>query len=613
MRTASWLFALLALPLLTASQCTVSPAPPQGWSDAERVAWYTASQGSRMVPQAWLDNLEQPDGTGAFLDPAYVASYRYLPNPTAGWTAPGSCAFDRALPLGFAVDCQSDTGLKLTSLRWKTGQSDHEPWVGMNCSACHTAEISYGGQAMRIEGGPTLADFQGFTGALEKALVQTATDDAKFARFSAKVLGAGATDADRAMLKSSMAALNTWNAQLAALNDPGGLQYGFGRLDAIGHIYNKIALVAMREDGRHQIANPADAPVSYPFLWNVPQLDKVEWDGIVPNSTISVGIGNGLDYGALGRNAGEVIGVFADLTVTPQPGLGGYPSSINLPNLAAMEKQLGHLQSPTWPAAFPQPDAGSVAAGGQLFSQRCASCHTVPSSRGNLTEHYTTTLSQAFSNVPHADPVNTDIWMACNAAMDAARTGSFAGNKQNYFSGAPFGAQADNFTMLQNAAVGSLLGKKSDLVASGFADLFAFSNGLPLPSRAQVFAQGLSAKQIRRDRCTQFVNANPQQDKVVYKGRPLQGIWATAPYLHNGSVPTLYDLLLPPAQRPTVFYVGTRVFDPVRVGFVSTPSAENSFKFDTTLDGNSNAGHDYGNASLTEAQRQALLDYMKTL
>jgi hypothetical protein len=64
-----------------------------------------------------------------------------------------------------------------------------------------------------------------------------------------------------------------------------------------------------------------------------------------------------------------------------------------------------------------------------------------------------------------------------------------------------------------------------------------------------------------------------------YKFRPLTGIWATAPYLHNGSVPTLYDLLLPPSDRPTSFYVGTREFDPVKVGFKTEQSAENSFLF----------------------------------
>jgi len=104
-----------------------------------------------------------------------------------------------------------------------------------------------------------------------------------------------------------------------------------------------------------------------------------------------------------------------------------------------------------------------------------------------------------------------------------------------------------------------------------------------------------------------------------YKFRPLTGIWATAPYLHNGSVPTLYDLLLPPSDRPTSFYVGTREFDPVKVGFKTEQSAENSFLFRVVDDhgnpiqGNLNSGHDYNNAGLSAADREALVEYMKGL
>jgi hypothetical protein len=84
---------------------------------------------------------------------------------------------------------------------------------------------------------------------------------------------------------------------------------------------------------------------------------------------------------------------------------------------------------------------------------------------------------------------------------------------------------------------------------------------------------------------------------LVYKTRPLNGIWATAPYLHNGSVPNLYQLLKPSAERIAAFDVGSREFDPVHVGFVATPGA-GSFQFRTTDDtgkpipGNSNAGHE---------------------
>jgi hypothetical protein len=76
-------------------------------------------------------------------------------------------------------------------------------------------------------------------------------------------------------------------------------------------------------------------------------------------------------------------------------------------------------------------------------------------------------------------------------------------------------------------------------------------------------------------------------------------------------VPTLHDLLLRTAERPKRFHVGTRAFDPKRVGFESG-ERPGTFEFDTTLPGNSNAGHEYG-TKLSDADRRALIEYLKTL
>jgi hypothetical protein len=103
---------------------------------------------------------------------------------------------------------------------------------------------------------------------------------------------------------------------------------------------------------------------------------------------------------------------------------------------------------------------------------------------------------------------------------------------------------------------------------------------------------------------------------AVYKARPLDGVWATAPYLHNGSVPSLYQLLLPADRRLRSFRVGSRVFDPVNVGFRT--DAQEFFEFRTRaadgepIPGNSNAGHEFG-ARLTDQQRWQLVEYLKTL
>ncbi len=102
-----------------------------------------------------------------------------------------------------------------------------------------------------------------------------------------------------------------------------------------------------------------------------------------------------------------------------------------------------------------------------------------------------------------------------------------------------------------------------------------------------------------------------------YANTPLDGLWLRAPYLHNGSVPTLADLLEPPENRPKDFYRGDDVYDPVRVGFVSNVAREGKrkyFAFHTRKPGNSNAGHTgpaYG-TDLPAEQKRALLEYLKT-
>lgn len=100
-----------------------------------------------------------------------------------------------------------------------------------------------------------------------------------------------------------------------------------------------------------------------------------------------------------------------------------------------------------------------------------------------------------------------------------------------------------------------------------------------------------------------------------YANMPLDGVWLRAPYLHNGSVPTLRDLLEEPANRPQEFYRGYDVFDRDQVGFVSDVAEENGkqyFKFDTSLPGNSNSGHLYG-TDLESKDKTALVEYLKTL
>jgi hypothetical protein len=101
------------------------------------------------------------------------------------------------------------------------------------------------------------------------------------------------------------------------------------------------------------------------------------------------------------------------------------------------------------------------------------------------------------------------------------------------------------------------------------------------------------------------------QSKVGYRSRSLEGVGFTGPFLHNGSVPTVDDLLKPAAERPKTFRTGCRTLDTERLGFACT-EADGSFLFDTSLPSNHNGGHEFG-TDLAPADRAALLEYMKSL
>lgn len=126
------------------------------------------------------------------------------------------------------------------------------------------------------------------------------------------------------------------------------------------------------------------------------------------------------------------------------------------------------------------------------------------------------------------------------------------------------------------------------------------------PARADLFSPQMVAyfSEVGRLYSWQFRNYRAAEG---YANAPLDGIWMRAPYLHNGSVPTLKDLLAPPQDRPAKFYRGCTEFDSESVGFV----CDKGFLLDTAKTGNGNGGHLYGTA-LPEDRKAALLEYLKT-
>jgi hypothetical protein len=434
-----------------------------------------------------------------------------------------------------------------------------EAFLGFTCAACHTTRIDYNGTGFLIDGAGTLADFQSMFSDLIAALNATANDNDKFVRFADQVLGPDHSQMQADNLLNDLVATTLGHAERNTLNMPPSPP-GFARLDAFGNIFNELMVVSL---GVPANASPPNAPVSYPFLWTTAQLYLVQWNGSAPNAGI----------GPLARNIGEVIGVFGHLQIDVDS-IFGYPSTIEVSNLGSLENWVADLLAPQWPNQYLLPiDAVKAANGKPLYDTYCGSCHAVIPRTANQEVQVVM--------VP-VEQIQTDPTMAVNAATRMGQSGPLVGTYKFIVPiGDTFAATASAGDFITNSVVGVLLNHPFDGIVAAI-------------------------EEYRR------VKEAPSFDPKPYKARPLNGIWATAPYLHNGSVPNLAQLLLPPSQRMQQFSVGSRQYDPINVGFVTAPSP-GSYLYDTTLPGNSNAGHDYGTAELNDTQRLELLEYLKTL
>jgi mono/diheme cytochrome c family protein len=134
------------------------------------------------------------------------------------------------------------------------------------------------------------------------------------------------------------------------------------------------------------------------------------------------------------------------------------------------------------------------------------------------------------------------------------------------------------------------------------------------PEHVRTFTQANADRMNRVTGLLGLRDAKMQGTQGGYIAKPLVGVWLLAPYLHNGAVPTIADLLTPPAQRPARFHRGYDVLDTERVGFMASGAAAQAhgFSFDTGLRGNGNGGHLYG-VDLSADDKRALIEFLKTL
>jgi WD40 repeat protein/tetratricopeptide (TPR) repeat protein len=594
---------------------------PEGRSESGSADFYHLAEGSEIFPTDWLVALKSSRTGKPFVEDLGRFGFIADSNGPQIHGAPG-----KRLPIGMTV--VKPRGLSLEM-------------VGVNCAACHVTQITYRGKAQVIAGAPGLLDVEAFYQEIFQAVEQTLGDPREliaflerlqkngprdgptkilvallprlkggpgggledvilnrlktlsgekpptlgvkeYLRLAASAGGKDAQEMARKLLEQQLQqrteAAEQARALLKAITSGAKEVKGdLGKLLAqIGP--EKLALLEARLVFLHRLKNlhapgraltrpgpgRVDAFVTarnllFPSADSIPATSPVRFPHLWGLKKLAWLHWDGNTNSIMERNIGQALGLGAiAVAETGQ-------STVLPVNLHKLEGLAKKIQPPVWPGnglGFPAIDAGRANKGGMLYETHCASCHV--HQRG-------ATLVPGGGPVYPVEKVGTDPLRAQNFAAPMSNGQSFA------------------------SQLGAILTKIKTL---------AFKDA------------GLTEKQSQ--------DMDLPQNKIRwlttrgYVARPLAGIWATAPYLHNGSVPTLDDLLRPAPQRPRIFPVGHREYDPVKIGYVSDPAGvprdqlDRVVYFDVRQPGNSNAGHEYGTA-LGAEERRALLEYLKTL
>ena len=584
MRTTFLIFATLLLspynPILAAQ---VDADQGARWTEADRKVFYKADQGSRIMPYEWLAALKQKGGTPFLADD--LTRYGYLKAQND----------QNNLPVGFTV----------------SGPLGSQT-VGMTCAACHTRQISVDGNLYRIDGGPALVDFQSFLEDLDTAVGEALATDEAFKRFAGAVIQETSPSAnDISALKQKV---SDWYLRYHTIIElsfarEGQIRWGLGRLDAIAMIFNRVTGLDIGPPPSFIIREnikPADAPARYPFLWNAPRQDKTQWAGFATN---------GSDLLALSRNIGQVLGVFAVFHPKKE---GSYinflnRNSVNFDGLSAIEELVKKIGPPKWPWPV---DSTLAARGEAIYERECSECHKFKPGevRFPFQQTWGTPVRNVGSDTRQYDILN-------RLAKSGALKGAYIP-----FATTPLKETDKALNILATSVIGSIAehtlgagGGSPSSVAQipspdGAAPSELSSNRLPPNLRDLEGAFRASAAPVSQT----GVPARPAElppERGSYEARVMQGIWAAAPYLHNGSVPTLGQLLLPPSQRAKTFKVGPE-YDISEIGLSSSQPGI-AVEYVTTdcselNSGNSRCGHEYG-TQLTPDEKKELLEYLKTL
>lgn len=600
-----------------------------GYKDESSDWFHHASQGTATIPipYAWLIALEAPKSNPwwlffseeELLIGEYMLRHGFIEQPATDSNPDG-------LPIGIAK----------TESIYFAGLNRKATAAGFTCAACHTGQLIYADKRYIIDGAPAATDLGLFTRSLGAALGQTVLSgkvnilNGRFDRFAKRVLGSNDNIVTRNQLKDD---LNETIGILAKSSDTIEVTEGFTRLDALNRIGNQVFNKDMSRPANY---SPINAPVNYPHIWTTSWFNWVQYDGSIMQPLI--------------RNAGEALGVSAYVDTTG-PDAQRFASSVNYNNLVKMENwlggtnpklngnQLNGLQAPDWPQSFPVIDTELAQHGETLYQRLCKGCH-LPSvdSTAFWEDRYWQPINYRQNNevVTTAEPYLTlQIIPLRHIGTDPAQARVLQTRTVD--------TTGLNLATQVCTPVQEDPNESPELAYVDLNDSATANFGLALGAFVErTNQQGFRQSYIFEQQQEEMEGGRPNclQVGAGYKARPLNGIWATAPFLHNGAVANIYDLLS--TERPDFIMLGGQQFDTEKLGITQnelasrfaakfadvehslTPDYEQGyFLLDTRQSGNSQGGHWFAakasgkqgivGPALQEEQKYALIEYLKTL
>lgn len=606
---------------------------PQNWSNEDSEWFHYVSQGTATIPipYDWLLALERPERTpwliyfgdeGRFVDNEYILRLGFIKGEISKVNPDG-------LPYGFAkTESQNLAGLE-----------NKVSAVGFTCAACHTGHVIYEDTEYIIEGGPAVFDSGLFTKTLGAALGQTALSsklpilNGRFERFAKNVLGKSFNLQTEKGLKKQLLAVVS---MLSETSDTIHVTEGFSRLDALNRIGNQVFSQNLNRESNYSAIN---APVNFPHIWTSSWFDWVQYDASIMQPLV--------------RNTGEALGVKAYVDTTAPLNDQRFSSAVPINNLVEIENLLagahpnkyegfGGLSSPSWPESFPAIDEAKRELGKYLYNDNCKGCHLPVLTSDEIWE------STYFSAIEYS-----------NGSDRKTTPGKYL--RLNVIPLAEIGTDPNQSNVLATRTVDTIgLGLDTDICSNAPKNRSVYESETGLisasfkDSSVASFAFALGAfVQMTNDQwmVQNFIPAasrphynggrpNCLRSGLGYKARPLNGIWATAPFLHNGSIASLYQLLSPLEDRETFVQLGSQVFDAEKVGVfqdasisimddleVSEKYIDGRFIVDTRVKGNWNIGHQFEKGYVkngdnpsgiigrlfSEKERYQLIEYLKTL